>query len=77
MFEDTGLVTCPCCGCLIEVHRNGSLGWSAYLPHFNCNNAATQTNIIQDYMVNPVISQRDQWKQINNNRSNMNACQKY
>ena len=70
MFENTGLVNCPCCGNLIEVHNNGIMGWSAYIPVFNRCNTQTSINFIKDYMTNPTISLYDQWVQKQNDRSN-------
>ena len=71
MFENSGFVICPCCGQLLEICNNGIIGWSAYLPVFNLQ-TQTQTNIVKDYMTNPTMNMRDQWKQAQNNTSNLN-----
>ena len=62
MFENTGLVNCPCCGSLIEVHNNGIMGWTAYVPVSNRYDIENTKNSI--------MSLRDQWKQEQNDRSN-------
>ena len=71
MFENSGFVTCPCCGQLLEIYNNGIMGFLAYLPVSNCD-FQKQINAIRDCMANPTMSMRDQWEQTQNNRSNLN-----